>query len=68
MNTTYKVSGMSCEGCVRAVTGAIKRALPVADVRVDLERGEVTITGTADDDTVAKAVTDAGFTFDGAVG
>ncbi|MCH9020229.1 MAG: heavy-metal-associated domain-containing protein [Proteobacteria bacterium] len=39
MSDTYLVSGMTCEGCVRAVTNAIQRAVPGAAVDVDLETG-----------------------------
>ncbi len=67
MTDTYKVSGMTCDGCVKAVTSAITTALPNVEVQVDLESGKVTIIGAADKDVVAVAVNDAGFTFDGTV-
>jgi copper chaperone len=35
-----KIKGMSCEHCVRAVTKALEQVEGVADVRVDLEKGQ----------------------------
>jgi copper chaperone len=64
---TYRVDGMTCMGCARSVTNAIKDAAPGADVQVDLGAKTVTVSGTADDTTVKKAVEAAGFTFAGAV-
>ena len=63
--TTYRVSGMSCDGCVQAVTRAIKRAVPEVEVTVDLDAGKVDIAGAPDEAAIAKAVTDAGFEFQG---
>ena len=45
MSDTYLVTGMTCEGCVRAVTNAIQRAVPGAAVEVELETGRVTVDG-----------------------
>ena len=64
MSDTYLVSGMTCEGCVRAVTAAIERAVPGATVAVDLAAGRVTVDG-GDDSRIAQAVDDAGFDFGG---
>lgn len=66
MIKTYRVSGMTCGGCVRSVEQAIKAAAPGASVSVDLPSGRVTVEG-ADDQAVAKAVDDAGFDFQGTV-
>ena len=65
MSDTYLVSGMTCDGCVRAVTNAIERAIPGASVAVDLAAGRVTIDGADGESAVAEAVDDAGFTFGG---
>lgn len=67
MATTYHVTGMSCEGCVKAVTNAIRAAQPEAGVDIDLETGHVTVSGSPDAGAVADAVTAAGFTFGGPV-
>jgi copper chaperone len=39
---TLKVGGMSCEHCVRAVSGAVGGLAGVANVSVDLKGGTVT--------------------------
>jgi copper chaperone len=44
VTTTYTVTGMSCEHCVRAVTAELSVLSGVADVRVDLDTGAVTVT------------------------
>ncbi len=67
MATTYGVGGMTCQGCVNAVTNAIKLAAPQATVDVDLDGGKVTVEGLDDPAVVAQAVTDAGFDFTGAL-
>jgi copper chaperone len=66
MVRTYRVTGMTCEGCVRAVTRAVTRAAPAARVGVDLTAGWLTIDGEAAPEAVARAVEDAGFGFGGA--
>jgi copper chaperone CopZ len=59
---TYRVQGMSCEHCVRAVTLELLATPGVAAVDVDLALGRVVVTGTAlDDDAVRAAVDEAGY-------
>jgi len=41
---TWKVGGMSCEHCVKAVTNAVAGIEGTADVEVDLEAGHVSFT------------------------
>lgn len=67
MTQTYRVTGMTCDGCARAVESAIRAADPAVDrVSVDLANGTVTVGGGATPDKViANAVDDAGFDFDG---
>ena len=65
MARTYRVEGMTCDGCVRAVTRAIARAAPAAKVAVDLQAGRVTVDGEAPPERVAQAVAAAGFAFKG---
>ncbi len=63
---TYTVEGMSCEHCVRAVTGEVSRVPGVTGVEVDLAAGTVTVTGDPiDDAAVAAAVDEAGYTVAG---
>ena len=68
MNNIYHVAGMTCEGCVRAVTNAIQLADPKAAVEVDLSNGEISIDSQLDSTAIAMAVDGAGFTFEGLKG
>ncbi|HEV8175496.1 MAG TPA: cation transporter [Actinoplanes sp.] len=63
LTTTYTVTGMSCEHCVRAVTGELSLLSGVADVRVDLDTGAVTLTSETPlaVDAVRAAVDEAGY-------
>lgn len=62
---TLKVTGMSCEHCVRAVTNALKETDGVRNAEVDLKAGRATVDY---DDTktnprqLANAVMDEGYT------
>lgn len=63
--TTYRVSGMTCEHCVAAVTEELTRLAGVAAVSVDLVPGGeslVTVTGPASPpaEQVAAALEEAG--------
>ena len=65
MSDTYLVTGMTCEGCVRAVTNAIQRAVPGTAIEVELDTGRVTVDGADGEQAIAQAVDDAGFGFEG---
>jgi copper chaperone len=59
---TYRVEGMTCEHCVRAVTDEVSTVPGVTAVSVDLAGGTVEVTGDAiDDEAVAAAVDEAGY-------
>jgi copper chaperone len=60
MRQAFRVTGMTCGGCVRAVTNAIRARSPSASVDIDLASGTVTVDG-ADPNTVAAAIADAGY-------
>ena len=64
MSETYRVTGMTCDGCARAVTNAIRARAPAAKIAVDLKSGSVRVDG-ADTASVAEAVQEAGFGFGG---
>jgi copper chaperone len=57
----FLVPDMTCDGCVRAVTNAVK-----AVVSADLTTKRVTIDSSADAPALAEAVRDAGFTVEAA--
>jgi copper chaperone CopZ len=63
VTNTYTVTGMTCEHCVAAVTGELSALPGVADVKVDLGTGSVTVTSDTPlpDDTVRAAVDEAGY-------
>ena len=56
-----KVTGMSCNHCVMAVTKALKTVPDVKMVEVDLQKEEATIEGTARPSDLIKAVIDQGY-------
>jgi copper chaperone len=56
-----QVEGMTCQGCVNAVTKSIQRLDPTARVDVDLEHGRVRIATVAQSIEVAQAITKAGY-------
>ena len=55
------VTGMTCQGCVNAVTRIIKRIDPAANVRVDLPTGKVEAETAAAAEALAKAVSAGGY-------
>lgn len=55
------VSGMTCAHCVAAVTRAVKELPAVEDVAVSLDRGEVRVTGSPDEDAVRAAIAAEGY-------
>jgi copper chaperone len=61
--STYAVTGMTCEHCVRAVTEEVSRIEGVSDVTVDLPTGALTITSPypIEEAAVAEAVEEAGY-------
>jgi copper chaperone CopZ len=65
-SSTYVVTGMTCEHCVRSVTEEVGEVPGVAGVDVDLASGRLVVTpaegtGPVDDDAVAAAVAEAGY-------
>jgi copper chaperone len=61
MKVALKVAGMTCQHCVRAVTGAIQALDPQAQVAVDLAAGAVAVETTLPRDQVAAAVAAEGY-------
>lgn len=62
-STTYRVEGMTCDHCVRAVRTEVAALEGVAEVEVDLATGEVAVTSDAPLDLAAvrAAVDEAGY-------
>ncbi|TNC10570.1 heavy-metal-associated domain-containing protein [Methylobacterium terricola] len=56
-----KVEGMTCQGCVAAVTRAIQRLDPAAQVEADLGSGRVAVVTDAQALDVAQALGRAGY-------
>ena len=67
MTKTYRVLGMTCDGCAKSVTNAIKSSVPEATVQVNLEAKQVTVEGIDDDHAVEQAIARAGFEYAGSV-
>lgn len=64
MNTTiYEVKGMACNHCKATVETVVSAIEDVQSVAVDLTSGKVAVTGTATEEEISKAITDAGFDF-----
>lgn len=56
-----KVTGMSCNHCVMAVTEALRAVPNVKDASVDLNRSEATVEGEAKPADLIKAIEDEGY-------
>ncbi len=61
MATILKVTGMTCQHCVQAVTKALKNVPGVVTVSVSLERGQVVVEGTASREALVSAVKEVGY-------
>ena len=55
------ITGMTCSGCVNAVTRALSRVPGVSHVQVDLDTGRAQVAGTASAETLLGAVARAGY-------
>ncbi|MBM0229930.1 heavy-metal-associated domain-containing protein [Micromonospora sp. ATA51] len=66
---TYAITGMTCEHCVRAVTGELSALPGVEEVQVDLTTGTATVTSAAPlpVESVRAAVDEAGYELAGGV-
>lgn len=61
MTITLKVAGMTCQHCVKAVTGAIKAQDPQATITVDLGAGTVQAETSLDSARLAALITEEGY-------
>lgn len=58
---TLKVSGMTCGGCIKAITRAIQEQDPRAQVQADLATQVLKLETTLSTEVVAQLIEDAGF-------
>jgi len=61
MTQTFKVPDMTCGGCVRAITNALKAAEPAVQVYADVPTHLVRIESTQPAATLQAVIRDAGF-------
>ncbi|MEJ2346675.1 MAG: heavy metal-associated domain-containing protein [Gammaproteobacteria bacterium] len=59
--TTLKVTGMTCQHCVAAVTKALQQVPGVTTADVSLKQGQATIDGSADPAALLAAVKEEGY-------
>ena len=59
--STVKIKGMSCQHCVGSVKDALEALPGIAEVVVDLEKGEARYQGSVEADAVQRAITTIGF-------
>ena len=57
----FNVNGMTCGGCVRAVTNAIRNVDPDASVHVDLAGKKVSVQSEAYAASIEAAISSAGY-------
>lgn len=59
--TNLKITGMSCNHCVKNATKALEAVDGVDNVEVSLEPGAATVAGNADVEKLISAVKEAGY-------
>ncbi|MDH4554754.1 heavy-metal-associated domain-containing protein [Pseudomonas sp. BN417] len=57
----FKVQGMSCGHCIRAITQAVQARDQAADVQVDLAAGEVRVASRLAQEQVLEAIREEGY-------
>ena len=61
MQTTLKVTGMTCGHCVAAVTKALENIPGVEKAEVSLEKAQAIVSGDADSQAMVAAVKEEGY-------
>ncbi|QHI98841.1 hypothetical protein GT347_13090 [Xylophilus rhododendri] len=61
MQEQFKVEGMSCQHCVKAVTQAIQDLDPDAQVKIDLPSGRVDVSAASPREEIRQAIQEAGY-------
>jgi copper chaperone len=62
MNQIFSVQGMACGHCEKAVTTAIQRLDPQADIRIDRSQNRVDVNTEQPREAVAEAIREEGYT------
>ncbi len=62
MNQIFSVQGMTCGHCEKAVTTAIQRLDPQADIRIDRSQNRVDVNTEQPREAVAEAIREEGYT------
>lgn len=58
---TVSIKGMSCQHCVASTKKALEGIPGIANVKVDLEKGEASYEGDVDTKVIQEAITKIGF-------
>ncbi|MDB5982285.1 MAG: copper resistance protein CopZ [Pseudomonas sp.] len=61
MMQQFKVQGMTCGHCVRAITQAVHSSDPAAEVQVDLANAEVRVDSKLTADVISSLITAEGY-------
>ena len=61
MQERFKVQGMTCNHCVRAVTEAVRRVDAAARVDIDLAAGAVSVDSSVPRERLAEAIREEGY-------
>ncbi len=61
MNQNFQVQGMTCGHCERAVTQAVQRVDPTAEVKIDRPAGKVEVQTTQPREAIAHAIAEEGY-------
>jgi copper chaperone len=59
---SFTVPDMTCDGCIKAITAAVRRVDPAATVTADLASHRVEVASAKPAAALAAAIDDAGFT------
>jgi len=57
----FQVNDMSCGGCARSITNAVKQVDPAASVDVDIAHKTVKVTSSVSPENVLNAISEAGY-------
>ena len=57
----FRVDGMTCQGCVKTITEALKACDPAADVKVKFPGGEVRVSSSVPVDQLMVAIVEQGY-------